>query len=451
MADIHRALVNNPFDWWSKEIEVGKDKMPLDPTQVVKKQDQIKISFNVIVDRNREKTITLHVTPFDGAHVETFLAHTWDQYEKGANAQLPEALRTDGPTHFRLFPNVLGVSATVIWKKILDDEEIDPSADHDDEENDLSHDSFTNCVSLFLEEVAGLKYIGDAAIRWLRLAKKPAAMAPDVCFRRRATVLAYLDSGLLRSKLSRPSAYELAEAVFLAFPKPYQEKYAETHDELDEDLTPLRSAFMQYHAADVRNGTLDKIKKAKEGKKRPSDSRGDRSNKRSRRPAKYSSGRGRRGDYHDCRDGYDRRDRYDDRRDRRDRPKDDRQGRGGNRDPRKPGFKPGSGRDRPAKGTDAAHHVDDGSYSGRSRSPSPSPSASRSGRSRSPSRSPSIGDEEHAYAMSAGRSPRAEQEAPVDSLTYDDEVRSRHKEYFNSRRWKSLFKKKDSSHSESRR
>ena len=66
-------------------------------------------------------------------------------------------------------------------------------------------------------------------------------------------MLAYLDSGLLRSKLSRsrPSAYELAKAVFLAFPKPYQEKYAETHDELEEDLTPLRSVFMQYHAADI--------------------------------------------------------------------------------------------------------------------------------------------------------------------------------------------------------
>ena len=133
---------------------MGKDKMPLDPTQVVKKQDQIKISFNVTVDRNREKTITLHVTPFDGGNVETFLAHTWDQYEKGANAQLPEALRTDGPTHFRLFPNVLGVSATVTWKKVLDDEEIDPSADHDDEENDLSHDLFLKCVSLLCHYTA---------------------------------------------------------------------------------------------------------------------------------------------------------------------------------------------------------------------------------------------------------------------------------------------------------
>ena len=398
----------------------------------------------------------------------TFLAHTWDQYEKGANAQLPVALRTDGPTHFCLFPLALGVSAIVTWKKVLDDEEIDPSADHDDEENDLSYDSFTNSVSLFLEEVAGLTFIGDAAIRWLCLAKKPAAMAPDVYFRRRATVLTHLDCRLLRTKLSRPSAYELAEAVFLAFPKTYQEKYAETHNELEEDLTPLRSAFMQYHAADMCNGTLDRLKKAKESKKRPSDSHGKRSGKRGRRQGNYSSGRSRRGGYRNDRD---RRDQYDDRRDRQDRPRGDHKDQGdcgGNRGNYKPGQKTKGDRGRPYKGQDQAHHMsddgsysrrsdqahhmsDDGSYSRRSRSPSRSPSGSRSGRSRSPSGSPLIGDEEQAYAMSAGHSPCAQQEAPIENLTYDDEVRSRHKKYYNSRRWKSLFKKKDSSHSKPRR
>jgi hypothetical protein len=145
------------------------------------------------------------------------------------------------------------------------------AADEAEGTNDTSYFNFTNCVSLFLEEIAGIKYIGDALIRWLRHAKKPMAMAPDVCFRRRSTILAYLDGGLLRSKLSRPSAYELAEAVFLAFPRSYQEKYAETHDELDEDVAPLWSAFMQYHTADVRNGTLAKLQKDKAGSKHPAE------------------------------------------------------------------------------------------------------------------------------------------------------------------------------------
>ena len=161
----------------------------------------------------------------------------------------------------------------------------------------------------------------------------------------------------------------------------------------------------------------------------------------------------------DYRDDRDRRDRYDDRRDRPDRPRGDhkdRGDRGGNRGNYKAGQKPGGDRGRPYKGQDQAHHLaDDGSFSRGSRSPSRSSSRdSRNSRdSRSPSRSSkhSIADEEEAYAMSAGRSPRAQQEAPVENLTYDDEVRSRHKEYYNSRRWKSLFQKKKKADSEPRR
>ena len=72
---------------------------------------------------------------------------------------------------------------------------------------------------------------------------------------------------------------------------------------------------MQYHAADVRNGTLAKLQKEKAGSKRPAERSDHRSGKKGRRPDKYSSGRGRRGDRRD-RDGYDRgydrndRDRY---------------------------------------------------------------------------------------------------------------------------------------------
>ena len=53
-------------------------------------------------------------------------------------------------------------------------------------------------------------------------------------------------SGLLRSKLSMPSAYDLAEAVFLGMPKAHQEKYAEKHDEVETDLVALKNAFSQY-------------------------------------------------------------------------------------------------------------------------------------------------------------------------------------------------------------
>ena len=447
MADLHRALTNNPFDWYPSNIPVGKDKMPLDPSFVPRSSDQIKVSFNVEVE-GRDKEISFYVTPFNNENVEDFLAQTWDQYKKSTTAKLPSALREDGPTHFRLFPLVLGVTATTSWLKVLEENCVN-AADEAEGTNDTSYPNFINCVSLFLEEIAGIKYIGDALIRWLRHAKKPMAMAPEVCFRRRATILAYLDGGLLRSKLSRPSAYELAEAVFLAFPRSYQEKYAETHDELDEDVAPLRSAFMQYHAADVRNGTLAKLQKDKAGSKRPAERSDNRSGKKGRRPDKYSSGRGRRGDRRD-RDGYDRgydrndRDRYRDDRDRH--RTDDRGGRGGNHRPPKSGFvtptdkKKGSGRG------DHAHHIDDGSRPGDSRS-SRSPSRARS-------RSHSVRDEEEAYHMAVARDHRDPQ-APIEELEYDEDESARHQEYFDSRRprsgWKSFFNKnKKSSASEPR-
>jgi hypothetical protein len=114
-------------------------------------------------------------------------------------------------------------------------------------------------------------------------------MPPGVAFDRRATLLALLDCGLLRSKLPKPNAYKLAEANILAFPAAYQEKYADSHEDIGEDLDPICAAFTQYFAADVKNSTIKALSDKKE-KKRPADDSGDCSNKKSRRPGKYSSG-----------------------------------------------------------------------------------------------------------------------------------------------------------------
>jgi hypothetical protein len=94
---------------------------------------------------------------------------------------------------------------------------------------------------------------------------------------------------LLRSKLPKPNAYKLAEANILAFPAAYQEKYADSHEDIGEDLDPICAAFTQYFAADVKNSTIKALSDKKE-KKRPADDSGDCSNKKSRRPDKYSSG-----------------------------------------------------------------------------------------------------------------------------------------------------------------
>ena len=258
MADLHRALTNNPFGWFPWNVPVGQDRMPLKPDEVPKNPEPFKISLNVKAENGKEKEVGFYVNPCSGENVEEFLSLTWDQYSKGCNAKLPENLREDGPTHFRFFPQCLGVTATTMWTKVLEDNGV--NAVDEEGTNDYSYKNFINCVSFLCEEIAGITHLGDAIIRFLCHGKKPGLMSPDACFRRRQTLMAYFDSGLLRSKLARPTAYQLAEAVFLSMPRPHQEKYAETHEVIDEDTSALRSAMMQYHAADLRNGTLDKLK-----------------------------------------------------------------------------------------------------------------------------------------------------------------------------------------------
>jgi hypothetical protein len=67
-----------------------------------------------------------------------------------------------------------------------------------------------------------------------------------------------LDSGLLRMKLRRPNAAELAQ-----FPKAHQEKYALANPVLGTDQGPLKTAMQQYHLKDQRDGTLKTLKQKK--------------------------------------------------------------------------------------------------------------------------------------------------------------------------------------------
>jgi hypothetical protein len=84
--------------------------------------------------------------------------------------------------------------------------------------------------------------------------------------------------------------------------------------------------------------------------------------------------------------------------------------------------------------------MSDGSRS-RSRSASRASSRSHSpASSRGRSRTPSIAEEEEAYAMSQGQDARAPQ-APLGELEFDEEDSRRHRDYFDSRKPKSGWKK----------
>jgi hypothetical protein len=65
------------------------------------------------------------------------------------------------------------------------------------DESALSYDGlFKTVVQHYLEEVQGLKFIGDAAIRFLQGSnKKPATMTPAKFFRRRAMILGFVTGG----------------------------------------------------------------------------------------------------------------------------------------------------------------------------------------------------------------------------------------------------------------
>eukprot|EP00956_Cyclotella_meneghiniana_P001470 scaffold1626_cov27-Cyclotella_meneghiniana.AAC.1 len=353
------AINNSPFGWYAYNVTLDKNKVPVDPAAVPRTPDQIKISVTARVE-GREKDIAFYVAPCSAESPEEFLLYTWDQYTKSCKAKLPSSLREDGPTHFRLFPLALGVSATNAWNNVIEENGVN-AVDDEEGTNDLSYTNFISCVAFFLEEISGVKYLGDVIIRFLSRAKKPLEMSPDACFRRRSTMMSFMDTGILRSKLPRPTAYALAESVFLAHPKGYQERYAETHDEIEEDTTAMRSAFSQFHAADVRNGTIAALKKGGGGdKKRPASRDHNGGSGKSQRTdnRRYArSGKSTRDRYRRGNRDYDRRDRYD----RKD-------GRGDNRgdcyrhqDRQGNGYKPSDKGKKPYKAPDAAHHVEEAS------------------------------------------------------------------------------------------
>ena len=436
MADLIAALANPAFGPVPAWVELGKDGKPLDAQAVFKMPEQTKIYCPI----GKKHDLQASVSQCNAESLEHFLAFTDDQWKKQVVQRLPDELKQDGKTLFKIWPLVLGVPATAAWKRVLEDNHVD-----ENDESTLTFEKFQECRICYCSELAGTKYPGDSVIRWLRLWKKPAWMTPEEYLRRRATVLAYLHTGLLRSKLSMPSAYDLAEAVFLGMPKAHQEKYAEKHDEVETDLVALKNAFSQYHAADVRNGALARILQERESKKRGSKPSGSSREKRRRTGRRDSSGG--RGGGHFHRDRRDQRDQRDDRRDfrGRDRREDNRSGDKNNRPGRKDGNFKGSGGQKPFKKTDTAHHIDDDARSASSRSRTASRSSSPR-RSPSPSYAEEEDDaymaEETAYVASQGSDHRAPQ-LPIEELEYSDEEKSRHAAYFNSRKprkgWRSLL------------
>ena len=70
------------------------------------------------------------------------------------------------------------------WSYHLADRHPKQAKDDSPEEN-RTLDIFMECVRDYLEKVAGVKYLGNQVIRWLRTAKKPLGMPVDAWHQRR--------------------------------------------------------------------------------------------------------------------------------------------------------------------------------------------------------------------------------------------------------------------------
>lgn len=290
-----------PWDTPSKDGSTSESGRHFQP-------EQIKVQFSVVPTGARNsRDLSASIAPDQAQHVEYFLQFTHPQFMQNIVARLDEGLRSNASLLLELMAKCVQGTGATIWQQVRDKLRGELA---DGEDTTMEH--WTLTLQRYLEEVAGTPRLGDAAIRMLQNSKKPLEMSPDDWFRRRVQVLGYLEGGMLRRRLALPTQFQLNEAAFLGVSKAWQEKYAETHEEVADDQKDLQSAFSSYHAADIRNGTLSKIKKSKEdSKKKPKSSASYPTARRDERRAGYRSGRGyyrreeyrRRDDRRDDRDG----------------------------------------------------------------------------------------------------------------------------------------------------
>eukprot|EP00956_Cyclotella_meneghiniana_P037692 scaffold143105_cov21-Cyclotella_meneghiniana.AAC.1 len=95
----------------------------------------------------------------------------------------------------------------------------------------LGNASVTTC---YLEQVAGVKFIGNQLERWKKQSRKPAHMPSDAWNQRLLELQGYLDTGMLPTAISTSNAQDKKENFFFSMPRDHQAKYAEVHPTLED-------------------------------------------------------------------------------------------------------------------------------------------------------------------------------------------------------------------------
>ena len=385
MATLLTAVLNPVFKLFPAWRPLNDDKTP------VKEYDdfspsQSKIQYTLTVE-TKEKDYSAYVYKDDGSSPEFTLFYVIPAFEENVIMRLPASLREDGPVLFKLFPMALRGAAASAWKRIVSENFADVEFH--------TYDNWKKCVTLYIEDRAHCKFLGDSIVRSIRSSRKPRKMSPKDYIERLESLLTYYDSPFVRANLLKPDSKEFCEQIFLGMPRNYQDKYAENHQEVEDNPSDLKNFFASLHNKEGTNH--NKAASDAQSKTRKTAQDGGHRPKKSRKGQSFPS-RNRRDD-RDNRDHSPRRYRHrDDRNHHRDHRRDDRRGYHSNRGGHKVTNSSGD-RDRkpPAKreadrGRHHAHAMDERSPS-RSRSRSRSPSSRRSSssrRSRSHSRGRSV-------------------------------------------------------------
>jgi len=204
MSNLLKALAMPPFGYyapWEQPVK-GKEQESSTKTSshamVPEQPSQIKVHYLApsVNQKEKAKDMTAYVVPDQATHVEYFIHFTHQQFVSNILGRLEESSRKKGDLLFELLPKCLQGAGVTIWSQILEELEV--------EKKTKDEDLWYACIQRYLEEVAGLKYLKDAAIRFLLNSKKPLEMTPHQYFRRRSTIVGYIESKLLRGNIAMP-------------------------------------------------------------------------------------------------------------------------------------------------------------------------------------------------------------------------------------------------------
>jgi hypothetical protein len=145
------------------------------------------------VSSSKPKDVTAYAVPDHGVCVESCLYWTLPQFHSNIVERLDAADQKD-------YKNTKVMFSQAHNECVVDATSNDGSVDYTD--------LFKKTVQIFLEKVAGYKYIGDAVSRMLINQgghKKPLEMTPNTFFLRRQEIFSYTTVGYLQVSVAIPT------------------------------------------------------------------------------------------------------------------------------------------------------------------------------------------------------------------------------------------------------